>query len=149
MANIKADIKTCPRWDAQSFEELDNVHKNFLENEGDMLKTYLQELAEYLRDKLLVMTRGYRIGLMPATARPGDTIAFLLGGETPYILRSDPTDGKYTFVGECYMHGFMDGEALVEARKQAQPDYNHSDTSWLHRLHEESLPFETSTFTLK
>lgn len=145
MANAKADIKTCPRWDTQSFESLANI----LKNEGDTFKTYVRKVAENVRGKLLATTRGDRLGLVPATTRPGDTVAFLMGGETPYILRPDPTDGKYTFVGECYMHGFMDGEALVEARKQAQPDYDHSDTSWLHRLHEGPLPFETSTFTLK
>jgi hypothetical protein len=37
----------------------------------------------------------------------------------------------------------------VEARRRAEPDSNHNnDVSWLQRLHEEPLPFETKEFAL-
>jgi hypothetical protein len=35
----------------------------------------------------------------------------LFGAKTPMILRPDG-DGRYLLVGECYLHGFMDGEAV-------------------------------------
>lgn len=38
-------------------------------------------------------------------------IVILLGGRTPYVLRKDGKHG-YRFVGECYVHGLMDGEGL-------------------------------------
>ena len=40
-------------------------------------------------------------------------IVILLGGRTPYILRKD---GKHhhRFVGECYVHGLMNGEKLSQ-----------------------------------
>ena len=38
-------------------------------------------------------------------------IVILLGGRTPYILRKDGGH-YYRFVGECYVHGLMDGECL-------------------------------------
>jgi len=35
----------------------------------------------------------------------------LYGVETPFVLR--PVEGaKHTIVGDCYLHGMMDGEAL-------------------------------------
>ena len=122
------------RWDSDNYPVLDNV---------------LFQHKEIKDGRRLAITRNFYIGFLPAQAKSGDAIAFLLGGEVPVILRRDPEDGKYTFVGECYMHGFMDGEALIEARRQAQPDYDHSDTSWLDRLHEEDFPFQTTASTIK
>lgn len=59
---------------------------------------------------------GYYV-LAPPTAREGDLICVLFGGETPYILRKIG-DGKaetYQLVGEAYVHGLMDGEAITKA----------------------------------
>jgi len=47
--------------------------------------------------------------------RAGDIVAILVGGKVLYILRSSetvPSKETYTFVGECYVHGFMSGEAV-------------------------------------
>ena len=138
-------LRKSARWDSQSFQDFHNVSRP----KGGLLPAFTREFHRNLNGRLLAVTKKYRIGHIPTWSQPGDTVAFLLGGEVPVILRRDPDDGKYTFVGECYMHGFMDGEALIEARRQAQPDYDHSDTSWLNRLHEEDLPFPTTAFTIK
>lgn len=51
------------------------------------------------------------IGLAPYWATPGDAVFMLLGGEMFYIAR--PTlDGTYHYVGEAYVHGMMDGQAV-------------------------------------
>ncbi|KAK8012010.1 hypothetical protein PG989_000270 [Apiospora arundinis] len=65
--------------------------------------------------RFCVTSNGY-FGLMPATVSDGDLVCVLLGGEVPYVLR--PTTGSqaeqyYELVGECYIHGIMDGK--VEA----------------------------------
>ncbi len=85
-----------------------------------------------------------RIGILSDTAQQGDLIYLILGGEVPYVLR--PEGDEYLFIGECYVHGLMD---VIKARKRAQPDYDHSDTSWLDRLHEEPIPFDTQEFIIK
>lgn len=56
-------------------------------------------------------TEGGKIGLAPAAAMLGDKICPLLGGQVLYVLR-ERGEGKWEFVGECYVHGLMDGEAL-------------------------------------
>jgi hypothetical protein len=68
--------------------------------------------------------RGY-IGLGPARADVGDAICVLYGGSVIYVLRenassNDDVEGKedrkiekmqtWTFIGESYVHGLMDGE---------------------------------------
>lgn len=46
--------------------------------------------------------------LVPPTTKTGDVLCVLLGGETPYVLRSDPKDvERYLFVGEAYVPGLM------------------------------------------
>lgn len=52
-----------------------------------------------------------RLGWLPYYAREGDVVCVLYGGEMPYVLRPG-ANGCYRLIGECYMHGIMDGEAL-------------------------------------
>ncbi len=78
--------------------------------------------------------------------RTGDVIAMLLGGEVPVVLRPLDESGHYTFVAECYIHGFMDGESLVDARKSAQPEHDPADVSWLKEPHLENVPIPVEEF---
>lgn len=50
------------------------------------------------------------MGLAPGEARAGDLICVLLGGQVLYVLR--PKGEGFHFIGECYMHGMMSGEAM-------------------------------------
>lgn len=59
--------------------------------------------------RLFETTRGF-IGLGPPAARIGDQVCLLLGGQVLYTLRARE-DGHHDFVGECYVHGMMDGQA--------------------------------------
>ncbi|KAK4441896.1 heterokaryon incompatibility protein-domain-containing protein [Podospora aff. communis PSN243] len=58
----------------------------------------------------LVQTTGRRIGLAPIDAVPGDKTYLLYGGQVLYVLRQ--VDGRTVLVGQCYLHGLMDGEGL-------------------------------------
>lgn len=55
-------------------------------------------------------TKGGYMGLGPKILQPGDVVCVLAGGEVPFILR--PDHGYYRLVGECYLHGIMNGEAI-------------------------------------
>jgi len=73
---------------------------------------------EACRARQLIQTAAGRIGLAPSQAKIEDMIYLIYGGQVLYILR--PTaEGRYKLVGECYLHGLMDGEgfALVGEEK--------------------------------
>ena len=62
------------------------------------------------KNRRFCSTTDGRIGLVPRSAAAGDVICVLYGGRVPYVLR--PCKDGYTLIGECYIHGLMDGEAM-------------------------------------
>lgn len=67
--------------------------------------------ATFSNGRHLSETRNGRLGSMPKGTKVGDKICILYGGNLPYVIRPCG-DGKYTLVGDCYVHGFMYGEAM-------------------------------------
>ena len=71
------------------------------------------------------------IGLGPSTMQKGDIICILFGGRVPFVLRSRSgpvresfnTDDGFTLVGECYVHGLMDGQTMQEVEKEQAIDF--------------------------
>lgn len=62
--------------------------------------------------KFAILTGGY-VGMVPITAQKSDLIVIISGARTPYVVRNmagtwDPI--RYRLVGECYIHGIMQGE---------------------------------------
>ena len=55
---------------------------------------------------------GY-MGIGPPCMRPGDSICVFLGGNVPWIARQEGPE--YILIGECYVHGIMDGELMQTA----------------------------------
>ncbi|KAI1084550.1 HET-domain-containing protein [Whalleya microplaca] len=75
---------------------------------------YLQRVYDTCAHRAMFVTsRGY-IGLAPWNAQPGDRICLLSGAKTPFLLRESKENGHYEFVGECYVHGIMGGEAWAQ-----------------------------------
>lgn len=54
------------------------------------------------------------VGYVPMRAKKGDLVVILYGSEVPFVVRKEAGD-KYSLVGECYMHGIMQGQALKMA----------------------------------
>ena len=71
------------------------------------------------------------IGLGPSTMQKGDIICILFGGRVPFVLRSRSgpvresfnTGDGFTLVGECYVHGLMDGQTTQEAEEKQAIDF--------------------------
>ena len=61
--------------------------------------------------------KGY-MGLGPKDIRNGDTVSVLRGGQVPFILRK--LDETYMLIGESYVHGIMNGEAMNDADSKIQ-----------------------------
>jgi hypothetical protein len=62
--------------------------------------------------RFFMTERGY-IGLGPAELQHGQLVTVLLGGQVPFVLCE--REERVTLVGECYVHGFMNGEAIKDA----------------------------------
>ncbi|KAM7215690.1 Heterokaryon incompatibility protein (HET) domain containing protein [Rhypophila decipiens] len=58
------------------------------------------------------MTRDGYMGLGVSAARHDDDLCIALGASVPMILRRKGEGSCYTFVGEAYVHGLMNGEAI-------------------------------------
>ncbi|RGP81300.1 het-6or heterokaryon incompatibility het-6or allele [Fusarium longipes] len=90
------------------------------------------QIGQYYRDSMQVMQgkrpfltqMGY-LGMGPAEGKPGDVVVIFCGGRVPYILRpSHQLDGAqrgehrlFSFVGEAYCDGVMDGEVTTRSKE--------------------------------
>ena len=50
-------------------------------------------------------------GTASGAIEPGDVVAILFGSRVPFILRKH--NSGYRLVGDCYVQGLMDGEAMA------------------------------------
>jgi Heterokaryon incompatibility protein (HET) len=91
---------------------------------------FAQTAAASSRETTFFSTQRGFIGTGHPSVEPGDIVVVLHGGPTPYILRptieadrfkgwyvpSSPLitfrNEVYLFIGECYVHGIMQGEAI-------------------------------------
>lgn len=68
------------------------------------------------QDRALFVSTSGRIGLGPRSLRTGDCTYVILGCRVPIALRKQRThsdsENVFTVVGECYVEGFMDGQAV-------------------------------------
>lgn len=69
-------------------------------------------LGDVRAPRTLFNTDRGTMGAGPPKLEEGDIICILYGGPVPYVLRPTAVPGEYKFVGDCYLHGQMHGEAL-------------------------------------
>ena len=90
-------------------------HKNW---DDPMVNTYdFMCQCACLRRRFFISSTGY-VGLMPEHALNGDVIVVFYGSHVPHVLRKTKNADQsgrecYKLVGDAYVHGIMDGEALV------------------------------------
>ncbi|EON66518.1 hypothetical protein W97_05763 [Coniosporium apollinis CBS 100218] len=60
-------------------------------------------------EQFCVTQNGY-MGNAPRSTLPGDKICVLYGARVPFVLREE--GASYRIIGDCYIHGLMDGEAF-------------------------------------
>ncbi|KAK3385781.1 heterokaryon incompatibility protein-domain-containing protein [Podospora didyma] len=81
---------------------------------GALIETSLMGVSE---GRCFCKTESGRMGQAPALARVGDVFCVVLGAEVPYVLRPHPEkEGTYTLLGDAYLRGVMQGEALTDSR---------------------------------
>ncbi|EKJ71656.1 hypothetical protein FPSE_08102 [Fusarium pseudograminearum CS3096] len=77
------------------------------------LGNYVYQLQDIAYGRRPFRTAKGHIGIGPSEMATGDLLYILIGADVPYILRPDII-GKVRLIGESYVHGIMDGEAMEE-----------------------------------
>ena len=63
-----------------------------------------------IKRRRLGMTMQRYLGLFPRGTEPGDQVCVFTGGWVPFVIRRHQDGNGYQLLGECYLHGIMDGE---------------------------------------
>jgi hypothetical protein len=97
------------RWMAGHRLNDENI-KSFWSNDVILWDSYNLGIGENTAfRRLMISSKGY-IGLAPPKAQEGDLICVLFGCSVPVIIRK--VKDHHIFIGESYVHGIMDGEAI-------------------------------------
>ncbi|OGM48238.1 hypothetical protein ABOM_002181 [Aspergillus bombycis] len=80
-----------------------------------------QTFVHFYRGRLLYRTKRGYIGLGPWSVQAGDEVWVIAGARTPFVLRKSVLDDssdpeRRSLIGETYVHGIMDGEAICDGR---------------------------------
>lgn len=102
------------------YQPLDAELRRHADNKGTMTyadRQFLQEhFGENMMGRCFCITSEDTLGMGSGFMCRGDLVVVALGCRTPLILRSHGTteEGKevYRFVGDMYLHGYMDGKAV-------------------------------------
>ncbi|KAL1600422.1 hypothetical protein SLS60_006807 [Paraconiothyrium brasiliense] len=87
-----------------------------------MAYKFFQTSAKATYKRCLFKTvQGY-LGAGPDTACVGDAIVILFGGSVPFILR--PDGDHYKLIGQSYVNGMMEGQAIEAWQKSGRPVEN-------------------------
>lgn len=79
---------------------------------GTRLDVFLARVRSYCKNRSFIKTSEGYIGLAPENAQLGDLICVFRGCRTLMLIRL-ASDSRYQVVGSCYVHGHMDGEAVL------------------------------------
>jgi len=102
-----------PRWMPRIDARL-GIYKKYLssycESAGLVAATDVRLAVVSLVGRALANTTNGHLALIPSKGRKGDVIA-IVDCSFPILLR--PKGQGYKYIGECYLQGFMDGEAFA------------------------------------
>ncbi|MCJ1320932.1 hypothetical protein MMC15_006273 [Xylographa vitiligo] len=83
----------------------------WVDNDWRRFSISFANAGEYRR---FFITKNRTMGIGPQAMQPGDLICILFGGRTPFVLRVCQDSDRYVFIGECYIKGWMRGEAIEQ-----------------------------------
>jgi hypothetical protein len=75
-------------------------------------QNYILAMQDNLSGWKFVVTRRGFVGVAPPAVQKGNGVAIFDGGAVPFLIRpSKKKPNAFRLVGECYVHGIMNGEA--------------------------------------
>lgn len=103
-------------WRIAGVNDPNFIHTTYERNTQDEIALathFLQSQLKASYGRRFFTTSQKFMGLAQSGVRIGHAVVVLYGGKTPYLLQKSGRRG-YRFVGECYVHGYMNGEALTK-----------------------------------
>ncbi|KAK9413749.1 putative Heterokaryon incompatibility domain-containing protein [Seiridium unicorne] len=99
-------------------DEREYLNSTWKDTESDLSHDTIDNMivgwaGVFRRGRTLFQTKTGLVGLGPAIITEGDIITILAKEETPTVLRPREND-RYSYVGDTYVDGIMDGELVVE-----------------------------------
>ncbi|KAL3423302.1 hypothetical protein PVAG01_05049 [Phlyctema vagabunda] len=79
-------------------------------DEDGMIHLFNQTIASTIKSRAFFITRSGYMGLGPLGIDTGDMVCILRGCNVPFLIRNE--NNHYVLVGECFVWGLMDGEAV-------------------------------------
>ena len=84
----------------------------------DRITSVEKRVTKIATERRFCMSESGRMGWIPKAGKEGDVISVLYNCLVPVLLR--PKGNAYEVIGECYIHGIMDGEAVAAAQNPMQ-----------------------------
>ena len=84
----------------------------------------IARVVDVLWGRRLMTTNEGHLGLASRATQQGDLVCILFGCDVPAILRLDES-GTYSWIGEAYMHGIMEGQAMdwLDAERYVEKEF--------------------------
>ena len=124
--------RACKHYFAQARTSIDDEYETAVrDDDPEFVAEFLQRVQAIIWKRRMIVTEHERLlGLGPGAAQEGDLICIIFGCSVPVLLRkivSDEMTGEhyYKLLGDCYVHGMMDGEAFTmqQARNIPQTQF--------------------------
>ncbi|KAK9434829.1 Ankyrin and HET domain protein [Metarhizium brunneum] len=80
---------------------------------------YASSLGLVANKHSLCFTEDRLFGLMPLSTQENDVVVIIHGCDVPFVIRPTEREGHYRLVGECYVHGVMNGEVMFDVAKNS------------------------------
>ncbi|PMD32074.1 HET-domain-containing protein [Hyaloscypha variabilis F] len=128
VADRAADGSNPPTWYKRAFEHAlvgsgtgdVRLQRMITQSKSSVTTELLQRIQSVIWNRRYAITNQGTAGLVPAKAQVGDFIMVLHGASVPMALRKLEFNLKsYWLVGECYIHGAMDGLKTSEWEEQS------------------------------
>jgi hypothetical protein len=94
-----------------SFDEVSWIKFVIPGRTSDAQQQYHKVMLAQTMDKYLCLTTKQFAGFIAHKSQKHDRLCLFAGSSVPWIVR-ERKDGNFELIGEAYIHGIMDGEAI-------------------------------------
>lgn len=109
-------LETYDKYKHLTYTELPELNYKPVKDFGERM--FLNASNDDRHSRIVFVTSSFTLGLAPLSTQSGDSVCILHGCRLPVILRTN-SDGRYTYVGTCYLEGVMSGEKTNWAEEDA------------------------------